>query len=175
MPEVVPKRREGPVVKEGEFFNSWVGVREIPRKTPAEQEMININVDPFKVYGGGTGNKVYDREYVSQINPRVISNIESLISRPAYQELPMEEKRLKIQAVISNAVEEARGKTLGVFMKTEEGKNMLYKMEFDQLPADERKAINNRYAKENKGVTLEEANDYKQVKKYIGKLGNVKN
>ena len=175
LPEVVPKLREGPVVKEGEFFNSLVGVREIPRKTPAEQEMININVDPFKVYGGGTGNKVYDREYISQINPRVISNIESLIDRPAYQELPMEEKRLKIQAAISHAVEKARGKTLSVFMKTEEGKTMLYKMEFDQLPADERKAINNRYAKENNGVTLEEANDYKQVKKYIGKLGNVKN
>jgi len=175
LPEAVPRLREGPVVKEGEFFNSLVGVREIPRKTPAEQEMININADPFKVYGGGTGNKIYDREYISQINPRVISNIESLISRPAYQELPMEEKRLKIQAAISHAVEEARGKTLSVFMKTEEGKNMLYKMEFDQLPADERKTINNRYAKENKGVTLEEANDYKQVKKYIGKLGNIKN
>jgi hypothetical protein len=175
LPEVVPRLREGPVVKEGEFFNSLVGVREIPRKTLAEQEMININVDPFKVYGGGTGNKVYDREYISQINPRVISNIESLISRPAYQELPMEEKRIKIKEAISYAVEEARGRTLSVFMKTEEGKNMLYKMEFDQLPADERKTINNRYAKENKGVTLEEANDYKQVKKYIGKLGNIKN
>jgi hypothetical protein len=175
LPEVVPRLREGPVVKEGEFFNSLVGVRVTPKKTLAEQEIINVNIEPFKVYGGGTGNKVYDREYISQINPRVISNIESLISRPAYQELPMEEKRLKIQAAISHAVEEARGKTLSVFMKTEEGKTMLYKMEFDQLPADERKAINNRYAKENKGVTLEEANDYKQVKKYIGKLGNVKN
>jgi hypothetical protein len=48
-------------------------------------------------------------------------------------------------------------------------------MEFDKLTADDRKIINERYARENNGVTLEEANAYDKVKAYKAKLANVKN
>jgi len=175
LPEVVPKLREGPVVKEGEFFNSLVGIREIPKKTPAEQEIINVNADPFKVYGGSSGNKVYDRAFIEQVNPRAIAYVEKLIEKDTYQKLSLAEKREKIQAVLSRATEVATLQTQAGFMETPEGRTMLNKMEFDKLTADERKIINERYAKENNGVTLEEANAYDKVKAYKAKLANVKN
>jgi len=175
LPEVVPRLREGPVVKEGEFFNSLVGIREIPKKTPAEQEIINVNADPFKVYGGSSGNKVYDRAFIEQVNPRAIAYVEKLIEKDTYQKLSLAEKREKIQAVLSRATEVATLQTRASFMETPEGRTMLNKMEFDKLTANERKIINERYAKENNGVTLEEANAYDKVKAYKAKLANVKN
>jgi len=175
LPEAVPRLREGPVVKEGEFFNSLVGTRDIPKKTPAEQEIINVNANPFKIYGGSSGNKVYDRAFIEQVNPRAIAYVEKLIEKDDYQKLSLAEKREKIHAVLSRATEVATLQTQAGFMKTPEGKTVLNKMEFDKLTSDERKIINDRYAKEHGGVSLEEANDYDRVKAYKAKLANVKN
>jgi len=175
LPEAVPRLREGPIVKEGEFFNSLVGIREIPKKTPAEEEITKVNADPFRVYGGSSGNKTYDRAFIEQVNPRAIAYVEKLIEKDTYQKLSLAEKREKIQAVLSRATEVATLQTRASFMETPEGRTMLNKMEFDKLTADERKIINERYAKENNGVTLEEANAYDKVKAYKAKLANVKN
>jgi hypothetical protein len=89
--------------------------------------------------------------------------------------LSLAEKREKVQAVLSRATEVATLQTQAQFMKTPEGRTMLNKMEFDKLTADDRKIINDRYAKDHKGVTLEEANDYDRVKAYKARLANVKN
>lgn len=175
LPEAVPRLREGPVVKEGEFFNSLVGIRTIPKRSPAEQEIININADPFKVYGSSSGNKVYDRAFIEQVNPRAIAYVEKLIEKDNYKTLSLAEKREKVQAVLSRATEVATLQTQAQFLKTPEGRTMLNKMEFDKLTADDRKIINERYAKDHKGVTLEEANDYDRVKAYKARLANVKN
>jgi hypothetical protein len=175
LPEAVPRLREGPIVKEGEFFNSLVGIREIPKKTPAEEEITKVNADPFKVYGGSSGNKTYDRAFIEQVNPRAIAYVEKLIEKDTYQKLSLAEKREKIQAVLSRATEVATLQTRASFMETSEGRTMLNKMEFDKLTADDRKIINERYAKEHNGVTLEEANAYDKVKAYKAKLANVKN
>ena len=175
LPEAVPRLREGPIVKEGEFFNSLVGIREIPKKTLAEEEITKVNADPFRVYGGSSGNKTYDRAFIEQVNPRAIAYVEKLIEKDAYKNLSLAEKREKIQAVLSRATEVATLQTQASFMKTPEGRTMLNKMEFDKLTADDRKIINERYAKENNGVTLEEANAYDKVKAYKAKLANVKN
>lgn len=175
LPEVIPRLREGPIVKEGEFFYSLVGIREIPKKTPAEEEITKVNADPFRVYGDSSGNKTYDRAFIEQVNPRAIAYVEKLIKEDAYKNLSLAEKREKIQAVLSRATAKATLQTQASFMKTPEGRTMLNKMEFDKLTADERKIINERYAKENNGVTLEEANAYDKVKAYKAKLANVKN
>lgn len=174
LPEAVPRLREGPVVKEGEFFNSLVGIREIPKKSPAEQEIINVNADPFKVYGSSSGNKTYDRVFTEEVNKRAIGYMEQLIKEDKYQSLSLVEKRNRVKGAIAIATERATNVTQGHFMSTPEGKLMLNKMEFDKLTADDRKLINDRYAKEHKGVTLEEANDYNRTAAYKAKLANVK-
>jgi hypothetical protein len=174
LPEAVPRLREGPVVKEGEFFNSLVGIREIPKKSPAEQEIINVNADPFKVYGSSSGNKTYDRVFTEEVNKRAIGYMEQLIKEDKYQSLSLVEKRNRVEGAIAIATERATNVTRGHFMSTPKGKLMLNKMEFDKLTADDRKLINDRYAKEHKGVTLEEANDYNRTEAYKAKLANVK-
>lgn len=175
LPEAIPRLREGPVVKEGEFFNSLVGTREVTKKTPAEQEIINVNANPFKIYGGSSGNKVYDRAFIEQVNPRAIAYVEKLIEKDDYQKLSLAEKRVKVSSALSKATEVATKQTRANFMGTPEGKAMLNKMEFDKLTSDERKIINARYAREHDGVTLEEANAYDKVKAYKAKLANIKN
>ena len=171
LPEAVPRLREGPVYKEGEFFYSLVGVREAPPKTVAEKEIVRLGIDPFKLYGPSSGDRLYDRAFVEAANPMVISAIERTIANKRYQALSPTEQKLALTNVVRDVTGIARDKTDGKFMS--EDLLRVKKMRFDKLPQDQRKVINERYARDNNGVTLEEAKDYKAVDKYESMLGNL--
>jgi len=171
LPEAIPRLREGPVYKEGEFFYSLVGVRETPEKTPAEQEIIRLGIDPYKLYGPSSGDRLYDRSFVETANPLVINAIERTTANKRYQALSPTEQKLALTNVVRDVTSIARDKTDGKFMS--EDIVRVKKMQFDKLTQDQRKVINERYAKDNNGVTLEEAKDYKAVDKYNAMLGNL--
>ncbi len=171
LPEAVPRLREGPVYKEGEFFYSLVGVREAPPKTVAEKEIVRLGIDPFKLYGPSSGDRLYDRAFVEAANPMVISAIERTIANKRYQALSPTEQKLALTNVVRDVTSIARDKTDGKFMS--EDLLRVKKMRFDKLSQDQRKVINERYARDNNGVTLEEAKDYKAVDKYEAMLGNL--
>ena len=171
LPEAVPRLREGPVYKEGEFFYSLVGVREAPPKTVAEKEIVRLGIDPFKLYGPSSGDRTYDRAFVEAANPMVISAIERTTANKRYQALSPTEQKLALTNVVRDVTSIARDKTDGKFMS--EDLLRVKKMRFDKLPQDQRKVINERYARDNNGVTLEEAKDYKAVDKYEAMLGNL--
>lgn len=171
LPEAVPRLREGPVYKEGEFFYSLIGVRETPAKTPAEQEIIRLGIDPYKLYGPSSGDREYDRAFVEAANPMVISAIDRTLANKRYQELTPTEQKLALTNVVRDVTSIARDKTDGKFMA--EDIVRVKKMQFDKLSQDQRKVINERYARDNNGVTLEEAKDYKAVDKYNAMLGNL--
>jgi hypothetical protein len=171
LPEAVPRLREGPVYKEGEFFYSLVGVRETPAKTPAEKEIVRLGIDPFKLYGPSSGDRLYDRAFVEAANPMVINAIERTTANKRYQALSPTEQKLALTNVVRDVTGIARDKTDGKFMS--EDILRVKKMQFDKLSQDQRKVINERYAKDNNGVTLEEAKDYKAVDKYNAMLGNL--
>ena len=171
LPEAVPRLREGPVYKEGEFFYSLVGVRETPPKTVAEKEIVRLGIDPFKLYGPSSGDRLYDRAFVEAANPLVISAIERTTANKRYQELSLTEQKLALTNVVRDVTGIARDKTDGKFMS--EDLLRVKKMRFDKLSQDQRKVINERYARDNDGVTLEEAKDYKAVDKYEAMLGNL--
>jgi hypothetical protein len=171
LPEAVPRLREGPVYKEGEFFYSLVGVRETPPKTVAEKEIVRLGIDPFKLYGPSSGDRTYDRAFVEAANPLVISAIERTTANKRYQELSPTEQKLALTNVVRDVTSIARDKTDGKFMS--EDLLRVKKMRFDKLSQDQRKVINERYARDNDGVTLEEAKDYKAVDKYEAMLGNL--
>jgi hypothetical protein len=171
LPEAVPRLREGPVYKEGEFFYSLVGVRETPPKTLAEKEIARLGIDPFKLYGPSSGDRTYDRAFVEAANPLVISAIERTTSNKRYQALSPTEQKLALTNVVRDVTSIARDKTDGKFMS--EDLLRVKKMRFDKLSQDQRKVINERYARDNDGVTLEEAKDYKAVDKYEAMLGNL--
>jgi hypothetical protein len=171
LPEAIPRLREGPVYKEGEFFNSLIGVRETPNKTPAEKEIVRLGIDAFKLYGPSSGDRLYDRAFVENANPMVVTAIERTMANERYKALSPTEQKLALTNVVRDVTGIARDKTDGKFMS--EDLTRVKKMRFDKLSADQRKVINERYAKDNNGVTLEEAKDYRAIDKYEAMLGNL--
>ena len=171
LPAAVPRLREGPIYKEGEFFNTFIGVREVPEKTPEEQEINRLGIDPYQLYGPSSGDRKYDRAYVENANPMVIKTIQRVLANERYQSLPIVEQKMALTNSVRDILSVARDKTDAQF--TAADLDRVKKMRFNKLSADARKIINDRYAKDNNGVTLEEANDYRAVDKYEAMLGNL--
>jgi hypothetical protein len=88
-----------------------------------------------------------------------------------YKALSPTEQKLALTNVVRDVTGIARDKTDGKFLS--EDLTRVKKMRFDKLSADQRKVINERYARDNNGVTLEEAKDYRAVDKYEAMLGNL--
>lgn len=172
LPEAVPRLRDGPVYKEGEFFYSLVGVRETPAKTPAESEIVRLGIDPYKLYGPSSGDKAYDRAFVEAANPLVIETIKRAMNDERYKKLSPSEQKMALGNSVSEMTSIARDITDAKFMSDDLLR--VKKMQFNKLTSDERKVINERYAKDNKGKTLEEANDYMQVDAYKAMLGDLR-
>lgn len=168
LPETIPRVRQGPVYKEGEFFNNLVGIRITPEKTPEETELVYLGIDPYKLYGQSSGDKEYDRAYVQEANPLVIATIQRTMMSPRYQALPEIEQKQAIENVVKNILPVARQLTDAKFMQ--EDLVRVYKMKFNKLTEDTRKIINSRYAAEHDGKTLEEANDYMRVPEYAARI-----
>jgi len=168
LPETIPRVRQGPIYKEGEFFNNLVGIRITPEKTPEETELVYLGIEAYKLFGQPSGDKEYDRAYVEEANPLVIASIQRAMLSPRYQALPEIEQKKAIENVVKNILPVARQLTDAKFMN--EDLNRVYKMKFNKLPEDTRKIINNRYATENNGKTLEETNDYMRVPEYTAKI-----
>jgi len=172
LPETIPRVREGPIYREGEFFNNLVGIRITPQKTPEETELVYLGVDTYKLFGQPSGDKEYDRAYVEAANPLVIATIQRAMLSPRYQSLPDIEQKKAIEDSVTAILPVARKLTEAQFMQ--EDLNRVYKMKFNKLPEDTRKIINNRYSAEHDGKTLEEANDYMKVPEYSGKIKDLR-
>jgi hypothetical protein len=173
LPETIPRVRQGPIYKEGEFFNNLVGIRITPEKTPEETELVYLGIEAYKLFGQPSGDKEYDRAYVEEANPLVIATIQRAMLSPRYQSLPEIEQKQAIENVFKDILPVARQLTDAKFMQ--EDLNRVYKMKFNKLTEDIRKIINNRYAAERgNGKTLEEANDYMRVPEYAAKIKDLK-
>ena len=172
LPEAIPRLRDGPVYKEGEFFYSLIGVRETPAKTPAESEVTRLGIDPYRLYGPSSGDKLYDRAFVTEANPLVIQTIQRVMADDRYKQLSPTEQRVALGKSVSEMVDIARDITDAKF--TSENLLRVKKMQFNKLTSDERKIINERYAKDNGGVTLEEAKDFTEVDAYKAMLGTLR-
>jgi len=171
LPEYQPYLREGPVYQEGEFFANLIGVRQVPEKSVQEREIVRLGVEPYKLYGGATGDKEYDRKFVELANPMVTQFIDRAMASERYKALSLPEQKIALANTVKGATEAARAKTEAEFTSTDIEK--IYKMKFDKLPADQRTVINERYAKDHDGVPLDKAKDYKAVYKYEAMLGNL--
>lgn len=172
LPETIPRVRQGPVYKEGEFFNNLVGIRITPQKTPEETELVYLGIDAYKLYGQSSGDREYDRAYVEKANPLVIATIQRAMLSPRYQALPDIEQKKAIEDSVTKILPVARKLTEAEFMQ--EDLNRVYKMKFNKLPEDTRKIINNRYAADHDGKTLEESNDYMKVHEYTAKMKDLR-
>ena len=163
LPEFQPYFSDKAPVRAGEFFNTLTGVRVTPEKSQIEREFVALNLDPFAFFGS-TGDKVYDRAFIKQSVPLVERRLTSLLNSDRYKNFTLDQKRMAVATNMQETLGIARDITQAKM--TGEDRDRVNKMRFNKLPPVARRAINELYAAENNGVTLDEAKDYKQVYKY---------
>lgn len=172
LPEAVVrfKEQETPS-KEGEFFNRIVGFRTIPNPTEAEKEINKHGTDLYKVYGRPSGDRDFDRMYISNTNKFALDNVAEAIRRPDYKEGTSEEKKMLIDDAIRDAVKNARKDTEGYF--EENAPDKMARIRYLELSSEKKKVVNQRYAKDHGGRTMEEDKAYDKFPLYSD-FGNVK-
>ena len=168
LPETVPRLREGPIVREGQFFNRLIGFRTQTTPSPIEREITALSLDPYRLYGGSSGDKTYDRGFIVEANKLVLPRLKAIINSEAYKKKTLNEKRKTITDAVKGMTAVARQINDAKFESTD--RKRIYKMRFNKLPRNERALINERYAKDHNGVTLEEAKDYEKIDSYIPTL-----
>jgi hypothetical protein len=168
LPEAVLRLSEGERTREGEYFNRLLGFRQIIQRSPVEQEIAKLNLDPYDLYGASSGNKKYDRDFISNANPLVLKAAGDRIKNKEYQALPDTEKAIAIKDTISDAVSTAREKTNAEYSAKD--LELVYKMKYNKLPKAIRTAIDRRYKEDNEGRSIEEDKAYFQIDKYEAEL-----
>jgi hypothetical protein len=176
LPAAVPRFKEEPpkkqgeeqeqakISKEGEFFNRLVGFRTAAPRTEAEKEIVKHSVDLYKVYGRPSGDKDFDRLFIQNTNRYAIDFVNDEIKKSQYQSLTSEQKQIKINNVIDKAVEEAKKITEATF--AQEFPEKLNRINYLRAPSKVKKIINDLYAADHNGITMEEAKAYDLFPKY---------
>ncbi len=165
LPAAVARLKEEPTIyKEGEFFNRLVGFRPVAERSPVEKEVVKLGLDPYRVYGSSSGDKVYDRKFIEKANELVLPFVSDVIKDPSYQQRPLAEQRKQLSNALNKMSVVAR--TITAAEMKGEDLDRVYKMRFNKLPEIDRRIINERYAKEHGGVTFEEAKAYKELDGY---------
>jgi hypothetical protein len=163
-PAIIRFKEEPTTVREGEFFNRLVGFRTVPNRTEAEKEIIKYGTDLYKVYGRPSGEKEFDRLFIQNTNRYAIGFVNDDIKTSQYQSLTSGQKQERINNVIGKAVEEAKKTTEAIF--SQEFPEKLNRIEYLREPAKVKKMINELYARDHGGKTIEETKAYNLVPKY---------
>lgn len=163
LPEFQPYFSEKAPVRAGEFFNSLTGVRVTPERNAVESEFVKLKLDPYAFFGS-TGDKIYDRAFIKNAVPKVENIVGNLLKSDRYSQFTTDQKRIAVRNNMELALGIARAQTEAGMMTQDIDR--VYKMRFDKLPSVVRRAINEMYATDNEGKTLEENKDYRQVFKY---------
>jgi len=167
LPEAKRFLREEVPVRAGEFFTTLMGIRIVPKANDLEREFVRLGMDPYKFFSS-TGDKILDRAVATDSAKYVNQMVSPLLSSERYQKMTDIQKVLAVGTNMRDAVKigrlEAREKMMGADMAR------MDKLLFNNLPIEERNAINELYAKENKGVTLDEDKAYSKVYQYVDQL-----
>ena len=162
LPEVVPYLREETPMRAGEFFNMLTGTRAIPRANAIETEFLKLGLDPYKFFQS-TGDKELDRAIIRASAP-YIQQINKNLSQERYQAMTDAQKRLALADRVRQAT--GFGRTIARAKMEASDRERMDKLTFNNLSKERRAAINELYAKDNFGVTMDQTGDYKQVYKY---------
>lgn len=162
LPEVVPYLREETPMRAAEFFNMLTGTRAVPRANAIETEFLKLGLDPYKFFQS-TGDKQLDRAIIRASAP-YIQQINKNLSQERYQAMTDAQKRLALADRVRQAT--GFGRTIARAKMEASDRDRMDKLTFNNLSKERRAAINELYAKDNFGVTMDQTGDYKQVYKY---------
>lgn len=165
LPPAIVRFEEQPTpIKEGEFFNRLVGIRTIPERTEAEKEIIKYGTNLYKVFGKPSGDKDFDRLFINNVNKFAIEFVDEIITRPDYKGGLSEEKKTMIDNALSKAVEIAKQETEDQF--AQDFPDKLSRIEYLRLSAEKKRIVNQRYARDHGGRTMEEDKAYDKLPEY---------
>lgn len=167
LPEFQPYFSDKAPVRAGEFFNSLSGVRLTPAKNIIEREFVKLKLDPYAFFGA-TGDKVYDRAFIKTSIPYVENRITGLINSDRYKGFTRDQQRIAMATNLQETLSMAREITQQKM--TAEDRNRVNKMRFDKLPAVARRAINELYAVDNDGRTMDQDKKYNKVYEYEDRI-----
>jgi hypothetical protein len=170
-PAIVRFKEQETPSKEGEFFNRLVGFRTTTSRSNAEEEIIRHSTDLYKVYGRPSGDKEFDRMYIQNTNKYALDFVDEAIRRPDYKAGTSEEKKMMIDNAIKKAVEISKDRTEGTFQ--EKFPDKIDRIRYLRLPSEEKKIVNQRYARDHGGRTMEEDKAYNLLPNYSD-FGNTK-
>lgn len=162
-PEAVRYFREEPPIRAGEFFNTLMGVRVVPSANKIEREFTKLNIDPYRFYTS-TGDKAYDRAVIENSRRYVQKFIGDMLDRDSYKEMTLNQQKIALTNNMQLAMGYGREITQAKMSMSDRDK--VNKMTFNRLPQQKRLAINELYAANNDGRTLDEDKAYDQVYKY---------
>jgi len=159
-------RRETPM-RGGEFFNVLSGVRVTPRVNKIEEQFKKLSLDPYTFYGS-SGDKVYDRAVIENSIPYVERLVGNFIESERFNKMTPTQQKIALSENMSMALDIGRQLTQG--RMTISDRERVDKLTFNKLPQRERKAINELYAEDNNGRTMDEDKAYNQVYKYQARI-----
>lgn len=162
LPEVVPYLREETPMRAGEFFNMLTGTRAIPRANALETEFVKLGMDPYKFFSS-TGDKELDRAIIRASAP-YIQLVNKNLSQERYQAMTDTQKRLALADRVKQATE--FGRTIARTRMQASDRERMDKLTFNNLSKERRAAINELYAKDNFGVTMDQTSEYDKVYRY---------
>lgn len=167
LPEAVRYLREETPMRGGEFFNTLLGIRVVPRVNDIEKEFITLGLEPYTFFGS-SGDKTYDREVILNSQEHITSLVTNLIDSDRYQDMTRAQKKIALAENMSQALQLGRAVTQGEMMSNDIER--VDKMTFNRLPNRERAAINELYSQEHGGRTMDEDEAYDLVHEYQARL-----
>lgn len=163
LPEAVRYFREETPVRAGEFFNTLMGARVVPAANKIEKEFTALNIDPYRFYTS-SGDKTYDRAVIENSRQYVQKFVGEMIDRESYQDMTLNQKKIALANNMQMAM--GIGREIAQAKMSMSDRDRVNKMTFNRLPQQKRLAINELYAANNDGRTLDEDKAYDQVYKY---------
>ena len=123
------------------------------------------------MYGRPSGDKEFDRMYIQNTNKYALDFVDGVIRRPDYKDGTSEEKKMIIDNAIKKAVEISKDRTEGTFQ--EKFPDKIDRIRYLRLSSEEKKIVNQRYARDHGGRTMEDDKAYNLLPNYSD-FGNVK-
>lgn len=163
LPEALRYLREETPVRTGEFFNMLTGVRVVPSANKIEREFTSLSLDPYTFFGS-TGDRTYDRAVIKESGPYIEKFVGKLIDSGRYEKMTPAQRKIAIKNNMTEAL--SVGRQLAGAELSVSDRSRLNKLEFNRMPQRDRRAINELYALENEGRTMDQDKAYDQVHRY---------
>lgn len=167
LPEAKRYLRQETPVRGGEFFAVMTGVRRVPRANEIEREFTTLGLDPYTFFGA-SGDKTYDRKVIEESGPYIENIVGGLLKSERYQSMTAPQRKLAIAENMKTALDV--GRSIAQAELTASERSRIDKMTFNKLSQRERKAINELYAEENYGLTLDQDKAYDRTMEYKAKI-----